>query len=161
MSENFNIKINILKEIFSNLGKRPIIVCVGNDLRNDDGIGPYIARNIKNDKFKIIDAGQIFENYIYEIIDYNPTDVVFIDAAFFGSSPGDLSLIDENNISSFKLLSTHSLPLTHLLDLIRFEIKDVKIHIIGIQVANIDFGENISSDVKKTGDDIINYINSL
>lgn len=161
MSKDGNNKIAFLKEIFSKLGNRAIIVCIGNDLRNDDGIGPYIAKNIKNDKFKIIDAGQVFENYIYEIIDYNPTDIIFIDAAFFGSSPGDLSLIDENSISSFKLVSTHSLPLTHLLDLIRCEIKDVNIHIIGIQVSNTDFGESISSEVKKTGDDIVNYINSL
>lgn len=161
MSEDISNKIDFFKDIFSNIGKKPVIVCLGNDLRNDDGIGPYIARNIKNNKFKIIDAGQVFENYIYDIINYRPTDIIIIDAAFFGGSTGDVSLIGEDKISCVKMVSTHALPLTHILDIIKAELNNVNIYIIGIQISNTGFGEDISDSVKKVGDDIINYINSI
>lgn len=162
MSKDGHDKIEPLKKVFSNIGERVLIVCIGNELRNDDGVGPYIARGIKNTKFKVIDAGDVLESYIYDIIDYKPSDIIIVDAAFFGGSVGDISIIKEEDISSVRMVSTHTLPLSHLINIIRSELNnELNIKIIGIQVSDTSFGQNISDKVKKTADEIVDYINSV
>lgn len=150
--------------VFDNIklkGKRIVVVCLGNELRNDDGVGPYIAKRIKNDSVKIIDAGQSFENYIFDVINYSPTDLFIVDAAFFGGNTGEVSILDEKNLAVARMVSTHSLPLNLLLDMVRQEIHDINIIIVGIQVSNCDFGTDINTDVKKAADALIDYFNKI
>lgn len=149
----------ILQEIkdFNNT----VYVFIGNDLRKDDGAGIYIVNNIHNNKIKKINAGSVFENYINEIILLKPQRIVIFDAAFFGKKPGSVEILDEKNIKNYKMISTHTLPLNVFLDFIKEELKDVKIIIIGIQIKDAGFGEELSEEVKKSCDKIINFLNNL
>jgi Ni,Fe-hydrogenase maturation factor len=47
---------------------RSVFVFIGNDLRADDGAGPYIAKNIYTNRVRIINADTVFEIYVEEII---------------------------------------------------------------------------------------------
>lgn len=141
--------------------KNTLYVFIGNDLREDDGAGPYMAKKIKNDKIKIIDAGSVFENRVSEIIYLKPDKLVIIDAAFFGGKPGDIQILDEKKLKSYKMFSTHTLPLNIFLELIRDEIKNIEIVILGIQPKSMDYKEGISNEVKESCDNIVNYLNSI
>jgi len=136
-----------------------LYVFIGNELREDDGAGPYIARNIKNNKIKFIDAHSVFENYISDIIELKPKKIVIMDAAFFEGVAGEIKILDEKNLKSYKIISTHTLPLNTFLDYIRGELKDVNIIILGIQPKRVGYEEKISDEVKKTCDEVINYLN--
>ncbi|MCX7641949.1 MAG: hydrogenase maturation protease [Elusimicrobiales bacterium] len=142
-------------------GEKIVVVCLGNDLRSDDGIGPYIARKIKNDKFIVINAGQSFENHIYEIFKYEPSDLIIIDAAFFGQKVGEIALLNIEDISSVKMVSTHSIPINFLIEIIKNELPDINVIIFGIQVLDTSFGENIKKEVKEAGDFLVDLLNSL
>lgn len=153
--------LDTIKKAFDFKGNRPIIVCLGNEFRNDDGIGPYIAKRIRNETIKVIDAGQVLENYITDIINYKPTDIILIDAGLFGAKVGEIKILDEKNLSHSKMLSTHSIPINTLLDFIRAELAGVNITLLAIQVSDIGFGENITKEVMIAGDIIIDYLNNL
>ncbi|HOJ86464.1 MAG: hydrogenase maturation peptidase HycI [Elusimicrobiales bacterium] len=153
------MKSEILKAISPN--KNTLYVFIGNDLREDDGAGPYIAKKIKNDRIKIMDAGSVFENRVSEIIELKPDKLVIIDAAFFGGKPGDMQILDEKNLKSYKMFSTHTLPLNIFLELIRDEIKNIEIVILGIQPKSMDYKEGISKEVQESCDNIVNYLNSI
>lgn len=141
--------------------QKTVIVCLGNEFRGDDGIGPYVAKNIKNNKFIVIDAGQILESYIQDIIDYKPKKLIIIDAAFFDGYIGEIRVVDERKISNYKMISTHSFPLTILLDIIRTDLKDIDIKIIGIQISNTDYKEGLTEEVKRSANLLIDLINTL
>lgn len=142
-------------------GNKILVVFLGNEFRNDDGIGPYISKKINNPNIKVIDAGQTFENYIVDIVNYRPTDIVIVDAAFFGGKVGEIRILDEKKLSQIRMVSTHSIPINLILDIIKNDLPDVNVVILGIQVSDVGFGENISDDVKKTADTLINYFNNL
>lgn len=141
--------------------KNTLYVFIGNELREDDGAGPYIAKNIKNPELKIINAQSVFENHVSSIIDLKPDKLVIIDAAFFDGKDGEAKILDEKNLKSYKMFSTHTLPLNIFLDFIREELKNIDIVIVGIQAKTMDYKEGLSFEVKKTCDEIIKYFNSI
>ncbi|NLH38742.1 MAG: hydrogenase maturation peptidase HycI [Elusimicrobia bacterium] len=150
----------IRTELMTQTGKT-VFVFIGNDLRADDGAGPYIAKNIRNDSVKIINAETVFENYVEEIIELKPDKIVIFDCAFFDGKPGEIKLLDENKLLNYKMISTHSFPLNALINVIKSDLKNIKVIIIGIQPESVDYKEGLSENVKKSSDEIINFINSL
>jgi len=137
---------------------KTLFVCIGNSLRGDDGVGPYIAEKLKSKNIKVINAGQILENYIDEIISLKPSKIIIIDAAFFNGKVGEYRILEESKLNSYKLISTHSIPINLLLNIIRQDLLDVKIVILGIQPKNIDYNEQLTPYVKKTADEIVEFI---
>ncbi|MEF3281040.1 MAG: hydrogenase 3 maturation endopeptidase HyCI [Elusimicrobiota bacterium] len=141
---------------------KTILVGIGNDLRGDDGVGPYIANRLiskNNENFKVINAGPVIENFVEEIINFAPSKLIIIDAAFFNGKGGQAMVLEEEKLSDHNIITTHSIPLTAILKIIREDLKSVKISIIGIQPEKIDFSEELTSNVKKTADEIVNFYN--
>lgn len=134
-----------------------IIVAVGNRMRKDDGVGPYIASRLESsENLVIIDAAFSPENVIDKIIQLNPRCVIFIDAADFKGKPGEVRVIDESEISEYTV-STHTVPLRIVAAVIKSE-TSASISFIGIQTQNVGFGEGLSRKVKKAADEIIREI---
>ena len=100
--------------------EKVLIVTVGNPLRSDDGIGPYIAERFNPEKrgFLFLDARDKPENVIDEAVSLHPSKVVIIDAADFGGKAGEVRLIPESAIPE-NTLSTHSFPLPVISNIIR------------------------------------------
>jgi len=160
-----------------------VILGVGNRLRGDDAIGSIIAEEIlriaQNDKklkchsegvitteesqsLVIFDTEITPENYIDKVIDLKPDWVIFIDACNFKAKPGAFRLFEEEKIKeiSYGLLSTHTLPLTLTIELIKKQHK-CRISLLGIQPKQIIMGEELSSEVKDAKQKIIQYITEL
>jgi hydrogenase 3 maturation protease len=134
-----------------------LIITVGNDMRSDDGVGPYIASKIKaTTSLKIINAAYNPENIIDEVCDLNPDSITFIDAADFRGKPGEVELIDKEHIPESSL-STHMVPLKVVAQLI-FSDTGAEILYLGIQPKSVEFGENLSEEVKNTADEIVSVI---
>lgn len=138
-----------------------IIMSVGNSLRSDDGIGPYILSKIKNhqsksNKIELIDAGIVPENYIQKVLDLKPDKIIIIDAADFGGHPGELRFIPNNAIPESSV-STHAISLRLLAELIN-KYSGAEVIFLGIQPKNIEFGEELSAKVKEQADSLIKEI---
>ncbi len=136
--------------------KRGIIVGVGNDLKADDGVGPYIIEKLQNrisKNFELINASTVPENFINPIINTRPDFVLIVDAALMSVEPGTIRLIDKDTIGGVAF-STHHLPLTFFIEYLLSKLK-ATILILGIQPLTDEFGESLSKPIKKAAREII------
>jgi hydrogenase 3 maturation protease len=151
-----------LKDIFTPSAKgKLLVVTVGNSLRSDDGVGIYIAEQVKKSKKNIIilNADSKPENIIDKAVQIKPQKVVIIDAADFGGRAGEIRLIKKTDIQSTSL-STHSFSLNIIARIIE-EDTGAKVFFLGIQPRNVRLGEGLSKSVRKAAQKIISCISSI
>ena len=135
-----------------------LVITVGNSLRSDDGIGPFIAENlVSTHRLKIIDAGINPENIIDDAVDVKPSKIIIIDAAQFGGEPGEARVIEKEHLPQTSL-STHSIPLPVFTSILE-EDTQAELIFLGVQAEKMELGEGLSSSVKKTGEELSEYIN--
>ncbi len=141
-----NLCTNIQK-VLEPLKGCDVILTVGNALRSDDGLGPFIAERLESsDKLTVIDAGSNPENVIDNIIGLNPKNILIIDAANFGEKPGTVKLVDKENIPESSL-STHTISLKVIAAILAQDTK-AGINFLGIQAKSIELGESMCDEVK-------------
>ena len=134
-----------------------VIITIGNPLRSDDGIGPYIASCLHDiEGLKIIDAGYTPENCIDEVVVLKPKRIIIIDAADFEGTAGEARLVSKEHIPETSL-STHMISLKVIAGLLEEDTK-AQIKFLGIQPVTVEFKEGISDKVKETADKIIAVI---
>ena len=134
-----------------------IVVCIGSEFRSDDRVGLYLAEKLKKkglkvEKVEIIDLG------LLEKIK-NTKKVIIVDA-IKGDKPGRIHEFNPESFKSSSQLSTHFFNLFDILSLGKLlygsNFPDVKIY--GIEVKNLEFGRNISEEVKKAADKLIKLL---
>ncbi len=109
----------LIQKIRELKSKKLVIIGIGNDLHGDDGFGPVMIKKLKGriDQ-KLIDCGVSPENFTSEIIKEKPDAIIFLDAANFEGNAGDIKIIKGKEIPK-AALSTHSLPLSILMDYLK------------------------------------------
>jgi hydrogenase 3 maturation protease len=142
-----------------------VIVGVGNRMRTDDGIGSIIASELMSqlpDNILVYDAESSPENYIDKIVQAKPDWVIFIDACNFKTRPGEFKLFEESEIQdiSYGLLSTHTLPLTLTIGLIKQQHK-CRISLLGIQPKSFLMGMEMTTELNNAKSKIIEYLISI
>ena len=132
------------------------IIGIGNPLRNDDGIGIIIVKQLikireklpKN--IKIIDGGTGGMNLIHTISNYDL--VIFVDAINFLKKPGESKFFSINEISNKKVeitISTHGENILKVISLSQdIYNKSQEILFFGIQPKNTSYGTTISPELK-------------
>ncbi len=137
---------------------RLVIVTVGNDLRGDDGAGPYLAENLqlKSAQVVLINAGEKPENYTDDIINLKPAKIVIIDAANFGGRPGELRQLAAEQLDQ-KIMSTHRFPLAALARIIETDTGS-PVYFLGIQLQNVTLGSPMTEPIRNAAAEIINYL---
>ncbi len=154
-----NLKNNIKDILTIECNKKYLLLFVGNTFRSDDGIAPYIAGQLSNnaDNIKILNVEDKPELYLDDIINVKPNKTIIFDAANFNGEPGEIRCIPVENINNMTL-STHTFPLGAIAELIKQD-TGADVYFIGIQPKNVGFGENISSEIKTSADEIIKFLN--
>jgi hydrogenase 3 maturation protease len=143
-----------LKNLLYQNDKRILFVGIGNVLKQDDGVGVYISRNIQESEYiASITVEVSIENYIGKINSLNPEILVLIDCVDFNRTPGYYRLLPVGKIMDLTF-NTHNISVTRLSDFF-----NMPVFVLGIQPEKVDFGENISYLVDKVAKDIINLIN--
>ena len=117
-------------EIKQTLSSADLIITIGNDLRSDDGVGPYIAKHCQSKK--VLDAQDKPENIIEEAVFRKPKIAVIIDAADFDGGIGEVRMIKKEQIPK-TTLSTHAFPLNIIAQIIEND-TGARVHFLGIQV---------------------------
>jgi hydrogenase 3 maturation protease len=147
--------INVLEHSDDN---KVLFITIGNSLRGDDGVGPYIAEKLSeaNIKADLIDSGERPENVIDKAVAINPAKIIIIDAANYGGAIGEARIIPEDKISA-STLSTHTFPIPVISSIIREDTR-ANIFFIGIQPDSMQLGDTMHDRVMATANEIITKI---
>jgi hydrogenase 3 maturation protease len=129
--------------------KKVVILGVGSQLRSDDALGLEVIRRLEGkirDHVRLLEGGTVPENYTQVIREFGPTHILMIDAAQLNQEPGYTRLISANKIFGIPT-STHSIPLNMLAEYLK-KSTNAKIALLGIQPKSLQFGEELSQEVK-------------
>ncbi len=130
------------------MDERKILLAVGNPMRGDDGIGPYVAQLMESmdlPEWNVINSEMAPENFTGLIRREHPEMLVIFDAADMGLAPGEARLIPPEKIGVMHF-STHAIPLSVFMG----QMKECagEVILLGVQVdtANVELGREISPD---------------
>ena len=144
------------------LDRNTLIFCIGNELRHDDGVGPYIANKlIKKGYSNVLNAGQSPENYVNFLIESNYSKILIIDSVTGLDKPGDITFfegIEGFSSINVSLITTHNIPLPFLLRYVKLRKRELRIGFIGIQVKDVSLGIGLSNEVLISANIVINLI---
>ena len=144
--------------------KKLIVLGVGNELKSDDGVGPFIikkllAENIENDNLLFIDAQTVPENFTGKIRKENPSHVIIVDACLMGCQPGEIKIVDKEDFANIGI-STHSMSLSYFVKYLEKD-NDFKVIFVGIEPETMDWGENPTENVEKTAFEFIEILKGI
>ncbi len=130
-------------------GKKTVILGIGNPMRGDDGLGPALIERLQGKtKAILIDGGEVPENYLGPIEAAKPEVVLIIDAADLQASPGDVALIEMEQLSQTGI-STHNASLGLFAKVVQ-TLTGAEILVLAVQPMYNSFGTPISEAVERT-----------
>ena len=141
--------------------KKIIFLCIGNDMRGDDALGPLIAENlaelfIEQQELMVINAETVPENYTGLIRKEIPSHIIFIDAVEMKMNPGHIRLVQSDEIADYSI-STHAMPLSFMIKYLK-SFTDASMLLIGIQPKNMEMPNTISEEVKNSVEELTEII---
>jgi hydrogenase 3 maturation protease len=140
--------------------ERVVVVGIGNPIRTDDFVGVKIAQDLQgkvSEKVCLLESETVPESFVQQIVDFKPTHVLLIDAAVLGLKPGELSLVEPRELTSFPAYSTHMLPLRIFCEYIG-KMTGAKIAMLLVEPVSTDFGEGISAIIQDTEEKIVSIL---
>jgi hydrogenase 3 maturation protease len=127
-------------------GKRVVVLGVGNPIRGDDGIGPYLADRLQGKvEATVVNTGDVPENYLGPVAAARPEVVVIVDAAELGAGPGEMAIVEASELAE-TTLSTHKASLSLFIKVLQSEVQ-ADIFLLGVQPASMAFGAPMSPAV--------------
>ena len=142
-----------------------IVLGVGNELKCDDGVGPYIIKKLKEENIEdknrllFINAETVPENFTGKIRKEKPTHLIIVDACLMGCRPGDIRIVDKDDFTNIGI-STHSMSLSYFVKYLERD-TDFKIIFVGIEPETMDWGANPTENVEKAAFDFIKIIKGI
>lgn len=141
--------------------RKIIFLCIGNDMRGDDALGPLIAENlaelfIEQQELVVINAETVPENYTGLIRKEIPSHIIFIDAVEMKMNPGHIRLVQSDEIADYSI-STHAMPLSFMIKYLK-SFTDANMLLIGIQPKNMEMSHTISEEVKNSVEELTEII---
>ncbi|WP_442920471.1 hydrogenase maturation peptidase HycI [Methanobrevibacter sp.] len=138
---------------------------VGNELKCDDGVGPYIINKLKDEniedkkKLLFIDAKTVPENFTGKIRKEKPTHLIIVDACLMDEEPGTMKIVNKYDFASIGI-STHSMSLSFF---VRYLERDTEFRIIfvGIEPESMDYADNPTAKVAKAADEFVNILKEI
>ncbi|MBY8986009.1 MAG: hydrogenase maturation protease [Candidatus Lokiarchaeota archaeon] len=126
----------LLERLISRLedANKVVFMGIGEEKLSDDGVGPYIISELltySSERFLFINAGVTPMSRIDEIIDFKATDLVLLDTCTLNKPPGTVAIIERENIKEFVPISTHTIPLHVVVDLLLEKLPGINVFMIG------------------------------
>ena len=109
-----------------------------------------------NSELRLMDVGEVPENYLEKIIEQRPDTILFVDVADFNAPPGSIKLIDVESLGEGSF-STHNSSLKLVIDYLSREL-EARILLLGIQPENLKMGGGLSKPVKEALKNIEKYL---
>ena len=153
-----------------------IIMGVGNELRYDDGVGPFIISNLNKydlpDDVLLINAQTVPENFTGKLRIEKPSHIIIIDACLMGLTPGEFKIVNEDEFANIGI-STHSMSLSYFIKFLNNDnvlfigiepeslelIDQDSLGVIGADL--MDFNGELTENVLKSADEIIELFGEI
>ncbi len=127
-----------------------LVFTVGNSMMGDDAAGALLARRLEASPIPgwgLVDGGAAPENLIYRLRELAPDEVLVIDCADMDLEAGEVRLIPAEQLEDPFLMSTHTLPLSYLVESLREFVP--RVSLLGIQPRLVSFGVPPSVEVRQ------------
>jgi hydrogenase 3 maturation protease len=125
-----------------------ILLTVGNGMMGDDGAGVLLAQKLCEHplaNWMVLNGGSAPENMIHQIRETEVSRVLVVDTADMDLPPGSIRRIDADRLENPFLMTTHTLPLSFLIESLREFVPQVEL--VGIQPSVVAFGFPMSEEV--------------
>jgi hydrogenase maturation protease len=133
------------------------ILGLGQELKADDGVGRYVINGLKRNKSKhTLIYSDVPENAFTKLRKTKISSLTIVDAADFSGKPGEIKITSAMKEKS--QLSTHSTSITKLLRYINQSIGITDITLVLIQAKSLEFGKEMSDEVKAAGDTVVKLL---
>jgi hydrogenase 3 maturation protease len=141
--------------------RRIAILGIGNDLRTDDGLGPFIINNLETDHPDVLieNVGSVPEAFARPLAEFGAERVIMIDAADMRKPVGHIELVTKDRIGGIAI-STHSMPLSFLMQYLEDSTGGLTI-LLGVQPQSIVFGEGLTPKIDEAARKLISTIDSI
>ncbi|TFG18190.1 MAG: hydrogenase maturation protease [Promethearchaeota archaeon] len=129
-----------MEEIFKRIlakvkdASKIVFMGIGEEKLTDDGVGPYIISkllHLTNQKFLFINAGIDPMARIDDIVNFKPSHLVLIDTCTLKKEPGTISILERENMSNYIPISSHTIPIHIVIDLLVNQIQNLEVFMIG------------------------------
>ncbi len=129
---------------------RTLVICVGNAMRSDDGLGVRVWEGLRAIGVNAILSGPDLSELLDSL--HNLDRLVLVDAIDFGGEPGSLISARLEELDSIEIRSsTHSLSPIHFLRLIRkLTGHPREVLVVGVQPKSLELGEEMSEEVENS-----------
>lgn len=139
----------LLEKILDKLkgAKKIVFMGIGEEKLTDDAFGPYIISellNYSNEKFLFINAGIIPMSRIDEVVDFQATHLVLLDTCTLKKPPGTIAIIERENIKEYVPISSHTIPLPIILDLLHEKLPNLTVFMIGVVPESLEGFKELS-----------------
>jgi hydrogenase 3 maturation protease len=143
---------NIESSLLELLREPTCLIGVGNPLRRDDGVGPWIAGAVRGalsgTPHSVVDAQDVPENFVPGIARSDCRNVAFVDAVAAEGDPGTVVFGPLADFPEADGFSTHKLALS--LSRKFLEAAGKKVFLLGIVPGELAFGEGLTAAVART-----------
>lgn len=139
---------------------RVAILGIGNELRGDDGFGPYLVESIKGKvDAALFNCGTVLENYYNPIVKAKPDVIILLDIVNFEGPYGEIGIFEKDDILKVGF-STHNISPKVFLEMLTNTIA-ADIIMIGVKPKVTAFGSDISLEVKESADTLKDFFIKL
>ena len=167
-----------------------VFLGIGEEKLSDDGVGPYIISELLNytgEKFMFINAGVDPMSRLDDILEFQPSHLIVLDTCTLDKPPGTVAIIERGDIQDVVPISTHTIPIHIVIDLLIEKLVNLRAFMIGIvpkslkgftelklyksnefsleersENENLPFFEfNLTKTIQKVADQMINLIKEL
>jgi len=117
-----------------NGAKKVVFMGIGEEKLRDDGVGPYIISKLLSysDKRVIfINAGIDPMARIDDVISFEPSHLILLDTCTLNKPPGTVAILERENICDHVPISTHTIPVHIVIDLIIEKLPNLNVFMIG------------------------------
>ncbi|CAG9430729.1 hypothetical protein NVI2019_GHJFPKLH_03211 [Providencia alcalifaciens] len=140
---SFSMEIESLENQPSSETPSPVqnlMLAVGNSMMGDDGAGAMLFDLMQQtpiDGWVAINGGSSPESVSHQVRALKPQRLLIVDAADIGLAPGEIRIIDPDDIAEMFIMSTHNLPLNFLIDQLKEDVGEIIF--LGIQPDLVGF----------------------
>jgi hydrogenase 3 maturation protease len=138
--------MDLQKQLATGIQGNVVVMGIGNPCRGDDAAGSLVAQQIGAvPGVRVIDAQEVPENYLRQVVGEGPDTVVLIDSVDLDSAPGSVAVLDKDQVAGY-WPSTHRMPLSLLMDYLERE-THARVCLIAIQPRQTAFLQPVSGEV--------------
>ena len=115
--------------------KKVVFMGIGEEKLSDDGVGPYIISELlpfsDRETVLFINAGTDPMARIDDVVNFNPDYLILIDTCTVNKPPGTITILEREVIKEYVPISTHTIPVHIVIDLIIEKLPHLNVFMIG------------------------------